>query len=124
MFVFYYKIHIHRLSGQYRIEQQEQGKRHRGISAATDNKGAVGYMFFPLHQAVHDHQYHKRNTGEIVVDESDPGDKEPGQVLRQVADCQKSSCCIFSVGQGNCSICGALCFCVSCQRTEKRIIAN
>lgn len=67
-------------------------------------------MLLPLHQAVHDHQYHKRNTGEIVVDESDPGDKEPGQVLRQIADCQKSSCCIFSVGQGNCSICGALCF--------------
>lgn len=48
-------------------------------------------MFLPLHQAVHDHQYHKRNTGEIVVDESDPGDKEPGQVLRQVADCQKAA---------------------------------
>ena len=77
--------------GQYRIERQEQGKRHRGISAAADNKGAVGYMFLPLHQAVHDHQYHKRNTGEIVVDESDPGDKEPERVLRQIADPRKAA---------------------------------
>ena len=81
-------------------------------------------MLLPLHQAVHDHQHYKRNTGEIVVDEGNSGDEEPGQVLRQVADCEESSCCIFSVGQGGRSICGALCLCVSCQRTEKRIVAN
>lgn len=48
-------------------------------------------MLLPLHQTVYDHQHYKRNTGEIVVDESDPGDEEPGQVLRQVADCQKAA---------------------------------
>ncbi len=38
----------------------------------------------PLEQAVHYHQHHKHHAGEVVVDESDPGYKEPGKVLGQV----------------------------------------
>ncbi len=56
-----------------------------------------------------------------MVDEGNSGDEEPGQVLRQVADCEESSCCIFSVGQGGRSREHQFCACQGTQETLVRI---
>ncbi len=83
-----YKVQTDGLTGQYRIEQQEQSHGARGIDAQRYVELLLRYPAFQFKGGVHDHQYHKRHAGEVVVDKSQPADQTPGQVLGKVTDAE------------------------------------
>ena len=79
------KSGIHRLSGQYRIEKQEESNCRRGIEYEEQLIIFAIHPRFETGQTVNDHQDNECNTGKIVVDKGNSCDKEPGQILSQIS---------------------------------------
>ena len=82
------KIQADGLAGQYGIKQQEQAHGAGGVKPQDDVKMFLRYPALEPGGRVHDHQYHERHAGEIVVDKGQTADQTPGQVLSQVADAE------------------------------------